>query len=231
VGKTVLVSIADAHLAMNRIKNIIKAVLGSVLGPKKILWRHAPDNMQAIALTFDDGPHPVYTPQVLDQLQAVGGKATFFLLGKHVEQYPEIVERILAEGHEVGCHTYSHLRFSEHSQKEVLNDLKLSDDALGRLGASSRLFRPPYGNLPLRHIPMLCKLNKQIIFWSIDSRDFELESGDQVISRVDFSRVKSGEVLLFHDCHQSTIEALPEVGRLAGELGLSLVTVSELIEN
>jgi peptidoglycan/xylan/chitin deacetylase (PgdA/CDA1 family) len=160
----------------------------------------------------------------------MGAKATFFLVGENAEKYPEIVERMISEGHEVGCHSHTHLRLSEHSLGVVLADLQHSDNALAKLGASTQLFRPPYGNMPWQYLPALWKHNKKIIFWSIDSRDFELESADQVLERVDFRRVVSGDILLFHDCHQSTVDALPEVGRLANNAGLEMVTISSLIK-
>lgn len=212
------------------LKNSIKTAVGYLFGPNRILWRHAPRSIQAITLTFDDGPHPLFTPQILDQLQAMGAKATFFLLGKHVEKYPEIVQRIIDEGHETGCHSYSHLRLSEHTSDEIARDLGRSKEALCRLGISSQLFRPPYGILPLRIIPMLWRSKKKIIFWSIDSRDFELDNVDMILARVDFSKVRSGDILLFHDCKQSTVDCMPEIGRLAQYAGLSMVTVSELIK-
>jgi len=213
---------------MIMLKKIIKALVGGFFGPKKILWRYSPRSMRAIALTFDDGPHPIFTPLVLDQLQAMGAKATFFLIGECAEKYPEIVQRIIDEGHEVGCHTYSHLRFSEHTPEEIMDNLNQSSRVLGRFGRSSQLFRPPYGDLPWRLVPMLWRDKKQIIFWSIDSRDFELDSADEILARIDFSKIGSGDVFLFHDCYQSTVDVLPEIGKLAAKNDLVMVVVSKL---
>jgi len=211
------------------LKEIIKVLLGRLFGPKKILWHHSSCKMKAVALTFDDGPDPVFTPLVLDQLRVMGVKATFFLVGERVEKYPEIVQRIIDEGHEVGCHTYSHIRFSDHTSSEIAQDLSQSDKALREFGQSSQLFRPPYGDLPWRFIPMLWKNKKQIIFWSIDTRDFELNNADEIIERINFSKIKSGDIFLFHDGYQSTVDALPEVGRqLTDNAGFSMITLSEL---
>ncbi len=211
------------------LKDVLKVILGRMFGPNRILWRHSPCKIRAVALTFDDGPHPIYTPQVLDKLNEMGAKATFFLIGERVEKYPEIVQRIIDEGHEVGCHTYSHLRFSEHTSEEIVCELNRSSDALHKFGASSRLFRPPYGDLPWKFTPMLWGSNKTIVFWSIDARDFELDSADEIIERIDFVKVRNGDVFLFHDCYQSTVDALPRIGRLTNNAGFSMVTVSALI--
>lgn len=211
-------------------KEIIKVLLGRLFGSKKILWRHSSCKMKAVALTFDDGPHPIFTPLVLDQLLVMGVKATFFLVGERVEKYPEVVQRIIDEGHEVGCHTYSHLRFSDHTSSEIEHDLSQSDKALCKFSQSSQLFRPPYGDLPWRFIPMLWGNQKQIIFWSIDTRDFELDNVDEIIERINFSRIKNGDIFLFHDSYQSTVDALPEIGRrLTDNAGFSMMTLSELI--
>lgn len=146
-----------------------------------------------VCLTFDDGPIPEVTPWVLDQLKAAGMKATFFCVGENVRKHPEIYERIISEGHQVGNHTMRHEKGTQQSTAEYLNSV---EEASGLV--QSRLFRPPYGRLTFRQSQKLRKRYK-LVMWSWLSYDYDPEVPvDEIIRKAD-RQVRSGDILVFHD--------------------------------
>lgn len=161
------------------------------------LWQVATKE-KIIYLTFDDGPHPVVTPFVLDELKKYQAKATFFCIGKNVADYPVLYNRIIDEGHKVGNHTQQHL-----NGWKTTNETYLSDVALAAGYIQSNLFRPPYGRLKsiqAKHIrdAMKNKLAK-IVMWDVLSGDFdESLSGEQCLQNV-INHSSSGSIVVFHD--------------------------------
>ena len=161
------------------------------------LWQVATKE-KIIYLTFDDGPHPVVTPFVLDELKKYQAKATFFCIGKNVADYPVLYNRIIDEGHKVGNHTQQHL-----NGWKTTNETYLSDVALAAGYIQSNLFRPPYGRLKsiqAKHISdaMKNKLAK-IVMWDVLSGDFdESLSGEQCLQNV-INHSSSGSIVVFHD--------------------------------
>ncbi len=161
------------------------------------LWQVATKE-NIIYLTFDDGPHPVVTPFVLDELKKYQAKATFFCIGKNVADYPVLYNRIIDEGHKVGNHTQQHL-----NGWKTNNETYLSDVALAAGYIQSNLFRPPYGRLKsiqAKHIrdAMKNKLAK-IVMWDVLSGDFdESLSGEQCLQNV-INHSSSGSIVVFHD--------------------------------
>lgn len=158
-------------------------------GKKDNVYSCAKTNEKVIALTFDDGPHPAITPEILDILKQYDAKATFFVIGKNIEYYPEPLKRAVREGHEIGNHTYSHLT-AQHSDKETLeNELIRTDSLIKKItGKATQLYRPPTGYCNLVTVKSASELNYKIITWTIDTRDWAHKSTkditDNIISNI-----------------------------------------------
>jgi peptidoglycan/xylan/chitin deacetylase (PgdA/CDA1 family) len=146
-----------------------------------------------VYLTFDDGPIPDVTPWVLDLLASYNFKATFFCVGENVSKYPEIYERIIAEGHTVGNHTYNHLNGWLTSQEDYLENIRMADELI-----DSSLFRPPYGKMRPSQ-SMSLKDSKKIIMWDILSGDFDANISAEVCLDNVIQNYKPGSIIVFHD--------------------------------
>ena len=184
-----------------------------------------------IAITFDDGPHPEFTPKALELLKKHKAKATFFCIGKHVEKYPEIVKRILAEGHLVGNHTYSHSNFfGFFGTEKVIADLRKTIKSLQLLiHKKPILYRPAFGVTN----PMIAKAVKQMkissIGWNVRSLDTTARSEKQILNRVT-KKLSKGDIVLLHDTSQKTIDVLEQLLLFLEEKNLESVTVDLLLE-
>lgn len=177
--------------------NLINASVGKVLFPS-ILWE---TSRPAIHLTFDDGPHPLATPKVLDILKARGIKATFFLIGKNVVQFPDIGQRILEEGHSIGNHTYGHSSMVFRSNNFQVNEIQKANDSIQKItGAAPELFRPPYGYFDYTTLKAANSCGHHVVLWSIDSLDFKNLPNENIAKKV-VAKAKTGSILLFHDNH------------------------------
>jgi len=159
-------------------------------------------------LTFDDGPHPEVTGEVLDYLQAYGAKATFFCVGRNAEQYPELKERILAEGHSIGNHTYAHEKGWNTPKSEYIRSvLKCSDFV------ESELFRPPFGRISRAQMAAL-KNRFHIVMWDVLSGDFDPRAGGVKCAMNVINNARRGSIVVFHDslkCKDNMLFALPRV--------------------
>ena len=173
-----------------------KKVVNKILKQTEVRQLPSKDGSKIVYLTFDDGPEPGITGFVLDELGKYGFKATFFCRGDNAEKHPELLERLRAEGHAIGNHTYSHLHAYNVSAKEYLNDVEKADGVL-----HTTLFRPPHGSLTFRTWWRLRK--RTIVFWSLNSGDSDMERFDyeNSMSRLK-SQTKPGDVVLFHFCHR-----------------------------
>lgn len=183
-----------------------------------------------IAITFDDGPHPQNTPRLLDMLRARNIKATFYVIGRSVDLYPQIVRRTVAEGHEVGNHTQTHRLLSKLSDNEVRGELSRCAAAVQRAaGVRMRTMRPPYGGLLQRQREMVhAEFGYPTILWSVDPLDWKRPGPSVVTSRI-LSGTTPGGIILAHDLHSQTVDAMPAT--LDGLLrrGYKFVTVSQLL--
>jgi peptidoglycan/xylan/chitin deacetylase (PgdA/CDA1 family) len=164
-----------------------------------------------IFLTFDDGPDPQYTPSVLELLSRHGVPATFFLQGERVERHGSVVTDIVAAGHALGNHSYSHPHFENSSLRTQAEEISRTDELLSRYDGQARhLVRPPHGRATLGTI-MLCAWRRQrIALWNRDSLDFKLDSA-AIVERFRVAPVKSGDILLFHDDSGIGLEALGQL--------------------
>lgn len=183
-----------------------------------------------IAMTFDDGPSATLTPKLLDLLAARHIKVTFFVIGENVEEHPEIVARAAREGHEIGNHSWSHPNFAKMSQENVRSQLQRTDDAIkNATGKRPTLMRPPYGSLTDREKHWIRdEFGYQIILWDVDPYDWK-RPGPAVVRNRILKETRPGSIVLSHDIHPGTIEAMPATFDALEAKGFKFVTVSELI--
>src|SRR6266571_2752702 len=183
-----------------------------------------------IAITFDDGPSPTLTPKLLDILAAHHIKATFFVIGENVVEHPEIVARAAREGHEIGNHSWSHPNFGKMSDEGVRGQVQRTDDAIKEAtGTRPTLLRPPYGSITAREKRWIHdEFGYQIILWDVDPYDWK-RPGPAVVRNRILKETQPGSIVLSHDIHPGTIEAMPSTFDALETKGFKFVTISELI--
>jgi peptidoglycan/xylan/chitin deacetylase (PgdA/CDA1 family) len=148
----------------------------------------------AVYLTFDDGPHPVATPFILQQLAACDARATFFCIGKCIADYPGIFEQTIAAGHSVGNHTYNHLNGWKTSTEEYIDNIAAANEFI-----SNRIFRPPYGRISRKQAALLQAAGWKVYMWSVLSADFDIAvSPEKCLDNV-LSNIAPGAIVVFHD--------------------------------
>lgn len=184
----------------------------------------------AVALTFDDGPHPVHTPVLLDILAARGVLATFYVIGAKVKRYPALVQRMVSEGHELGNHTWSHLNLTSQSDAAVLQEIDSTQDIIWRtVGHVPVTMRPPYGEFYKQQRQMLAaERNLPTVIWSVNSQDWR-RPGEQVVVDRMVGGAQPGAIMLAHDIHGPTISAMPAVLDGLQARGFACMTLSELL--
>lgn len=171
------------------------------------IWR-MPAGEKVLYLTFDDGPIPEVTPQVLEILKEKDIKATFFCVGENVGRYPELFKQIKAEGHSVGNHTHNHLQGIKHSTPKYLSNIEKANELIG-----SNLFRPPHGLLRRMQYHAIVKRYK-LIMWDVISCDYDPELSPEQCYKNVVEHVSDGSIITFHDslkAEKNVLEALPRV--------------------
>jgi peptidoglycan/xylan/chitin deacetylase (PgdA/CDA1 family) len=183
-----------------------------------------------IAMTFDDGPSATLTPKLLDLLAAHHIKATFFVIGENVAEHPEIVARAAREGHEIANHSWSHPNLAKLSDESVRRQLWRTDDAIkNATGKRPTLLRPPYGSITEREKRWIHdEFGYQIVLWDVDPYDWK-RPGPAVVRNRILQETRPGSIVLSHDIHPGTIEAMPSTFDTLEAKGFKFVTVSELI--
>jgi peptidoglycan-N-acetylglucosamine deacetylase len=185
-----------------------------------------------IALTFDDGPYPIFTPMLLDVLHDLKVPATFFLIGQDAEQWPEITARIEAEGNEIGDHTYTHPNLDQESTPQVRREILEGGDALWSLThdpAARALMRPPHGRYTVRTLEIALSLGYSVVLWTDDSGDWRTVTVAQ-LQRHLLEHATAPEIVLLHSGKLATIEALPYVVGRFKQAGYRFVTVGTLLK-
>ncbi len=205
-----------------------------------IIGRHGNTPDKKVAITFDDGPDPRYTPQILDILRRYRAPATFFVVGEQVQQYPWIVKQCWDAGCEIGNHTFTHPHFGRVSRLRGELELNATERLIESItGHSTRLFRPPYGesadtNPSMQEITVLREVHDMgyvSVGMNIDTKDYEAENTDQIVSAVK-RQLHQGHVILMHDGggdRSRTVAALPKVITELRRSGYQLVTVTDLL--
>lgn len=185
-----------------------------------------------IALTFDDGPHPVKTPKILDLLDKYGVKATFFIVGANAEAYPEIIAREAQSGHELANHSFTHPRLSKLTESEIKAEIERTDAAIKKAaGVTPKLFRPPEGAYSRDIVKIAAENGKETVIWTVDTMDWAKTPRDAMVENVK-ANVTFGSIILFHDCTRDgtfTLEALEVLLPYLKSQGYEFVTVSSLI--
>lgn len=181
---------------------------------------------KVVALTFDDGPNPKTTPEILKILKQENVKATFFMLGKSIAMDPKVARSVVAAGQEVGTHTYDHKNLSLMNPAAALQEVTTAaDDMYAATGELPTLMRPPYGAVNMAHDS---RITLPAVQWSIDSEDWRVHAPAPIIARVN-AEVNPGGIILMHDIHPQTVAALPSVIKSLKAKGYSFATVTELL--
>jgi peptidoglycan-N-acetylglucosamine deacetylase len=183
-----------------------------------------------IAMTFDDGPSEKLTPELLDILKAHHIHATFFVIGQNAERFPQIMQRAVREGHEIGNHSWSHPAFAKMSESAVRRELQKTDDVIrAAIGHSPVLLRPPYGSItPHQKQWIHADFGYDIVLWDVDPLDWKRPGPSVVMNRI-VKETRPGSIILSHDIHPGTIKAMPETFDKLQAKGFKFVTVSDLI--
>jgi peptidoglycan/xylan/chitin deacetylase (PgdA/CDA1 family) len=183
-----------------------------------------------IALTFDDGPNATLTPKLLDLLAARHLKATFFVIGQNAADHPDILRRAVREGHEIGNHSWSHPNLGKMSDEAVRRELQKTDEAIvAAIGKKPTLMRPPYGSITANQKKWIHdEFGYRIIIWDVDPLDWKRPGPSVVTARI-LKETKAGSIVLAHDIHPPTIEAMPATFDQLMKKGFKSVTVTELL--
>ena len=193
-----------------------------------------------VALTFDDGPSPEWTPQILDALKKANIKATFFMIGHHVKKYPDIAKRVAQEGHTIGNHTYAHSVILYYTPEEIEEEIKYTEMIIKEAtGHKTKFFRPPKAWMRSNTKARVKSMGYEVILWSLNSKDW-VEFNHRYIVKLLSHRVKNGDILLFHDSgnvfsaeggdRSQTVAAIPLLVRELHKKGFEFVTVEELLD-
>ena len=181
---------------------------------------------RCIALTFDDGPHPKYTEQLLDGLKERGVVATFFVTGENAENYPDIIRREQDEGHLIGNHTYSHIQLTSRNRETFREELVQTNEILEEItGEKISFVRPPYGSWDKSFEK---ELNMFPVLWNIDPLDWCSHNADCIASKV-VEKAGDGDIILMHDYYETSVTAALEVVDILQKRGFQFVTVEEIL--
>ncbi len=237
-----------ASLILALIASIATFFLGSFFyvyygfGHQPDIYRSGSAQSNMVALTFDDGPSSEFTPAILDILQEYNVIATFFMVGSHIEKYPEIAQRIVDEGHEVGNHTQNHSNIPSLStvalHKEIMEATAAITDIAGKYPS---YIRPPRGLYDGRLRRLANLLGQKIVLWTLSTRDWRYGvTPDKIVKNVS-TKVKGGDIILFHDSgalikneggdRRATVLALPQVIETIRARGLEIVPLSIMLDD
>lgn len=163
----------------------------------KILFR-IPGKEKIVYLTFDDGPHPIITPYVIQLLEEYQFKASFFTIGENVDKYPQTIDLIIQNNHRIGNHTYNHLHGWKTSFKSYIQNIKKADTSLKKIGIESLLFRPPYGKLSIKQWMYISK-HFRLVLWDIIAEDYKNNDSPQKLLNKLIAQTRNGSIIVFHD--------------------------------
>lgn len=187
-----------------------------------------------VALTYDDGPNPPYTDQLIDLLNQLGVKATFFTIGQNIEAHTQTVQNLIANGHEIGNHSYSHQKLIWKTSAFIRSEIQRTDELLQKLGVNQEeiLFRAPYGYKRFTLPYILNKMQKKNILWNLDPKDYHASNPEEIADRV-ISNVTPGAIILLHDGggeRGASIAATEIIVRKLQAQGYKFQTVSQMLK-
>ncbi len=205
------------------VRSFVKnAVFDAVPG----VHRRGPSTSKRVALTFDDGPDYM-TERYLEVLDKLGVPATFFLIGKRAAQHPALVREYLRRGHQIAGHGFDHTRFSKLSRRALLEQCAQTDNALGGQLSGRPWVRPPHGTLDAPALFNLVTCGYTVAMWSLDSFDYNTTDPGEIVDHC--ASITAGEVVLFHEGQQWTLDALPRIVASLQAAGLECVTMHDLL--
>lgn len=192
-----------------------------------------------VALTFDDGPSPAWTPKILEELKKADVKATFFMVGHHVQKYPDIARRVAREGHGIGNHGYAHSVILYYTPVEIEGEIKYTEHVIRETtGKTTTMFRPPKAWLRNSTKEKIRSMGYEVVLWSLNSKDW-VGFPHRYIVRYLAARVRSGDIFLFHDSgnifareggdRSQTVQAVTLLIKTLKEKGFSFVTLEDLL--
>ncbi len=196
----------------------------------QITYRNGSRALPYVALTFDDGPHGTNTPRLMDILRSRNVKATFYVLGPRVRSQPAVMSRMVSEGHEVGNHSWTHRNMSRLNDGVVLKEFQDTHQAvIDATGVAPKTQRPPYGAMTTAQRAMLReRLGYPCIMWDVDPQDWRRPGSSVVSSRI-LSDTRNGSIVILHDIHAPSVDAVPAVLDGLISRGFTFVTVSQLL--
>ncbi len=179
-----------------------------------------------VALTFDDGPHPEYTPKMLAALKEKNVKGTFFLLGEAVEKHPDIVKQIHQEGHVIGNHSYKHEQLSKLTMEQACEQVDRTNRLIYDItGVYPSYLRPPFGDW---HEKLDCEANMVEVLWNVDTLDWSSHNHAQIVEKV-LKNVQENDIILMHDGYETSVTAAKEIIDTLESQGYEFVTVDEIL--
>ncbi|MDO7485038.1 polysaccharide deacetylase family protein [Peribacillus frigoritolerans] len=177
-------------------------------------------------MTFDDGPHPSHTMSILEDLEKYDGHATFFVLGSRVQHYPEVLQKMLQQGNEIGNHSWDHPQLTRLSKNKIEDQIEKTQDAVEKAtGIEPNLVRPPYGaiNNNVREYME----DMKVALWDVDPEDWKERNEKKIVNKV-MGKAKDGRIILMHDIYQTSAQAAGKIIKQLHDQGYQLVTISEL---
>lgn len=179
-----------------------------------------------VALTFDDGPHELCTPKLLDGLKSRGVHATFFLMGENIAGNEDLVLRMKEEGHLIGNHSYRHIQLTKAGEDAVCESIEKTETIISDItGDRPQYLRPPYGDW---NEELECRLDLTTVFWTVDSLDWQLQNTSKIVSRV-LKRTGNSDIILMHDIFPTSVESALQIVDALQAQGYTFVTVDELM--
>ena len=199
----------------------------------------AQTDAKKIVFTFDDGPSPIWTPQILDELKKANVKATFFMIGHHVQKYPDIARRVAYEGHTIGNHGYAHSVILYYTPAEIEEEIKYTEHVIREVtGQTTKIFRPPKAWIKQSTKEKIKSMGYDVVLWSLNSKDWVSFNFKYSVSYL-IRYIKNGDILLFHDSgnifsreggdRSQTVKAIGPLVTALQEKGFEIVSIEEFL--
>ena len=211
------------------LKTVVKSVVQQF--PRRwMLWQGRRRHRQ-VAITFDDGPDSIYTPQILEILKTYGVTATFFLVGEKIKQHEKLVKQMVGDGHQLGNHSYTHPAFEHLSWKEAVAEIEQTQSLIQALtGRPCRFFRPPFGKLCVGSVLGPWAASLTCVMWSVDLKDFQANSSGEILAALQCQPLQPGDILLYHGTTPHAVKALPDILNVIVGKNIQPVHISEMLK-